>query len=169
MDVVAKAGLISEGTRQSLLSNSLVIVVPRESPITALTCNDLVKSDIKKIALADPRTVPAGVYAQADLAKLGVWDQVKEKVISTENVRAALAIVVSGNSDVGIVYKTDALSSKGVKVVGEVSAADGPRISYPVALLKNSAGSAEAEKFLTYLESPAAAEVFRKYGFITKG
>jgi molybdate transport system substrate-binding protein len=169
MDAVSKAGLLTDGSRQNLLSNSLVIVVPADSSRTSLSPKDLAGADIKHIALADPQTVPAGVYSKAYLEKLGLWDAVQPKVIPTQNVRAALAAVGSDNADAGIVYKTDAQISKKVKVVDEIPAAEGPKISYPVALIKGSSQADAAQKFLTYLESPAAGAVFAKYGFIAEG
>jgi len=86
--------------------------------------------------------------------------------VPTENVRACLAAVESGNADAGIVYKTDALISKKVKVAYEVPAATGPKISYPLAVLKDSKQPAAARKFATYLAGPEAHAVFVKYGFL---
>ena len=110
--------------------------------------------------------MPAGIYAREYLQKLGLWDALKEKVIPTENVRAALAAVESGNVEVGFVYKTDALISKKVKMAVEISAADGPKISYPLAVLKSSKAPERANKFAEYLASPTAQQIFQKFGFI---
>ena len=121
--------------------------------------------EFKKIALAEPQTVPAGIYAREYLQKLGLWDAVKEKVVPTENVRAALAAVESGNVEVGIVYKTDSLISKKVKVAVEIPAAEGPKISYPIAVLKSSKQPERAKKFAEYLAGPTPRSVFEKFGF----
>lgn len=166
MDHVAKAGLIDPATRRDLLENTLVIVAPADSPLADVKPADLAKPEIKRIALADPKAVPAGVYAKAYLTKLGLWDQVQAKVVPTANVRAALAAVESGDVEVGLVYQTDANSTKKTKVVYAVPQGDGPPIKYPVALVKG-AGKDSAKKFLTYLESPEALDVFKKYGFLT--
>lgn len=166
MDVVARAGLLVDGTRQDILSNRLVMIVPGESAASVQAPGDLAKADFKRIALADPKTVPAGVYAKAYLDKEGVWSAIKDKIIPVENVLAALAAVSSGNADIGIVYKTDALLSKKIKVIYEVPAAEGPKILYPMALVKNSGDTKAAEKFLKYLESPVATKLFAQYGFI---
>ena len=166
MGGLEKAGLIAEGSRKSVLSNSLVFVAPKDSAITSLTPQDLTQPTIKRLALADTKTVPAGVYSKAYLEKLGLWKEVEPKVIPTENVRAALAAVESGNVDAGIVYKTDASISKAVKVVFEVPAKEGPDISYPIAVIKESKNPEAAQKFLDYLKSEPALTVFRKYGFI---
>ena len=89
-------------------------------------------------------------------------------MVPAENVRAALAAVASGNADAGIVYKTDAAISKKVKVVYEVPVAEGPKISYPMALIKDSAQPDAAKKFLAYLSSEEAGQVFLRYGFLVK-
>lgn len=165
MDDLAKSDLIVADTRQSLLSNTLVIVVAADGGATISTPNDLARARIGRIALAEPQTVPAGIYAKAYLKQTGLWKKVIDKVVPTENVRACLAAVESGNVDVGIVYKTDALISKKVKVAYEIGAAEGPKISYPVAVLKESKNDAAARRFVTYLASPEARVVFVRFGF----
>jgi molybdate transport system substrate-binding protein len=166
MDDLAKAGLLAADTRRSLLSNTLVIVVATDSKIALSAPADLAKPAVSRIALAEPQTVPAGIYAKEWLQKNGLWKNVIDKVIPTENVRACLAAVESGNVDAGIVYKTDALISKKVKVVHEVAVADGPKISYPLAVIKDSKQADAARKFATYLAGPEARAVFTKYGFL---
>jgi molybdate transport system substrate-binding protein len=86
---------------------------------------------IAKIALGQPQSVPAGIYAKEYLQKIGIWEKVSARVIPCESVRAALAAVETGNVDAGIVYKTDALHSTKVKVAWEVPVAEGPDITYP--------------------------------------
>ncbi|MGH8164247.1 MAG: molybdate ABC transporter substrate-binding protein, partial [Rhodanobacteraceae bacterium] len=166
MDGLQKKNLLAPGTRRSLLANTLVIVVPSESSLPIHSAADLVHDGaIKKIALAQPSTVPAGIYAKEYLTKVGLWDKVAPKVIPTQNVRAALAAVESGNVEAGFVYKTDALISQKVKVACTVPIAEGPKIRYPVAALAASQNLAAAKKFLAYLESEPALAVFRKFGF----
>ena len=166
MDELQKKNLLAAGTRRTLLHNTLVIVVPTESGLTIRSAADLATSGaVKKLALAQPATVPAGIYAREYLTKAGLWEKISPKVIPTQNVRATLAAVESGNVEAGIVYKTDALISKKVKVAFEIPAAEAPQISYPVAALAGSEDLAAAKKFLAYLESEPALAVFRKYGF----
>ena len=165
MDALEKKDLLLPGTRRSLLSNVLVLVVPTDASAAPKSAADLAKPEFKKIALAEPQTVPAGIYAREYLQKLGLWDAVKEKVVPTENVRAALAAVESGNVEVGIVYKTDSLISKKVKVAVEVPAAEGPKISYPIAVLKSSGQPDRAKKFAEYLAGPTPRSVFKRFGF----
>lgn len=166
MDALEKKGLLLPGTRRSLLSNVLVIVVPADASSAPKSAADLAKPEFKKLALAEPQTVPVGIYAREYLQKLGLWDAVKEKVVPTENVRGTLAAVESGNVDTGIVYKTDSLVSKKVKVAVEIPAAEGPKISYPVAVLKSSKQPERGKNFAKYLASATTRSIFEKFGFI---
>ena len=110
------------------------------------------------------RCPPASTPKQA-LTKLGLWDQLKAKVVSAEDVRHALAYVETGAAEAGIVYATDAAISKKVKVVAEIPEKLTGPVRYPLVLLKHGGQSAAAQSFYRYLSSPAAAKVFRKYGF----
>jgi molybdate transport system substrate-binding protein len=166
MDGLEKKGLIVKETRKSRLSNSLVIVVASKGGVAIESPKDLATDKVKRLAMAEPRTVPAGVYAKEYLQKQRLWSAVEGKVVPTENVRAALAAVEAGNVDAGIVYKTDAGISKKVKVAYEVPRSEGPAIRYPVALVKESSHPDAARKFLGYLNSPDAARVFENYGFV---
>lgn len=166
MDTLAQGGLLAAATRRTVLANTLVIVVNAEGGAAIKAPEDLAQAAVRRIALAEPQTVPAGIYAREFLQQAGLWTRIMAKVVPTENVRACLAAVESGNADAGIVYKTDALISKKVKVVHEVPAATGPRISYPLAVLKDAKNPAAARKFAAYLAGPEAAAVFRKFGFL---
>lgn len=166
MDMLEKKGLLLTGTRRSLLSNLLVIVVGVDASTVPKSVSDLIKPEFKKIALGEPQTVPAGIYAREHLQKLELWDALKEKVVPTESVRAALAAVESGNVEAGFVYKTDALISKKVRIAVEISAAEGPKISYPMAVLQSSKQPERAKKLEEYFAGPAARQVFEKFGFI---
>lgn len=168
MNRLANEGLIIPATRKSILGNSLVVVIPRDSTLQIKSANDLTNADVKLIALADPKVVPAGVYAKEWLEKRRLWPAIKPKVVPAENVRAALAAVASDNVDAGVVYKTDALISKQVKIAHEVSGPDAPDIRYPMALVKDAPQPQAAKKFLNYLSSKAAERVFKRYGFLLR-
>jgi molybdate transport system substrate-binding protein len=165
MDFLEEQGLVVEGTRISLLSNTLVIVVGADSRLAIHSEADLARPEVRSIALAEPQSVPAGIYAKQHLEQLGLWHKIMDRVVPTENVRAALAAVASGNVDASIVYKTDAAISKKVRVAHEVPAAQGPRISYPFAVLTAAGDPATARRFLDYLASESGRAVFSRYGF----
>lgn len=166
MDELEKQGLLLPGTRKSLLSNSLVIVVPLDSKFQITSPQDLANSQVKAIALCEPQTVPAGIYAQQYLRQINLWDKLAGKLVPTENVRAALVAVESGNVEAGIVFKTDVRVSKKIKVAVEIPVDKGPRISFPVAVLRDSKNAAAARKYVAFLESPAGLGIFRKHGFL---
>ena len=167
MDSLDKAGLLAPGTRANLLGNTLVVVVPADSKLAVAAAADLAKPEFRKVAVAEPNTVPVGVYTKDYLTKLGLWETVLPKVVPTDNVRASLAAVESGNVEAGTVYKTDALISKKVKIAYEVPAAEGPKIRYPLAALKESKSPAQAGKLLAFLGGNEARTVFARYGFTT--
>ena len=166
MDGLDKKGRLEPGTRKNLLSNQLVIIVPADSKLAISSPKDLLKADIKRIALAEPSSVPVGVYSSKYLTDEGLWDQVKPKVVPVQDVRATLASVESGNVEAGFVYKTDAAVSKKVKIVYEVPIDKGPRITYPTAIVKESKRKDAARDFMNYVQSPVAKEAFKKYGFV---
>ena len=166
MDAVERKELIVKETRRSLLSNLLVIVTAIDGSIPIASPRDLASPNLHRLALGDPKTVPAGTYAKDYLTKLELWSAVEKKVVPCENVRAVLAAVESGNLDAGIVYKTDAAISKKVKIAYEVPAKEGPNICYPMALVKEAKQPKAALQFLHYLAGKKAGEVFLRRGFI---
>jgi molybdate transport system substrate-binding protein len=166
MDALSARGLILTGTRKSRLSNSLVIITSADSDLKIHSPADLAGKNIRRIALADPKAVPAGIYSKEFLQKEKLWTDIEGKIVPVDNVRAALAAVESGNIEVGMVFKTDAAISKKVKIAYEVPSAAGPKISYPMAVPKNSKHVESAEKFENYLDSDNATKIFEKYGFI---
>jgi molybdate transport system substrate-binding protein len=155
MDALQRRDLIDPKTRVSLLSNTLVIV----SNMKLSDPRQLV--NVKSIALAEPSSVPAGIYARQYLTKIGIWRRVEKKIIPTDNVRSALAAVKSGNVDAAIVYKTDAK-----QFMLEIK--DGPPISYPFAVVRDAKHARAAKRFLTYLASKPARDVFVRHGFLVK-
>jgi molybdate transport system substrate-binding protein len=166
MDTLYKNGRLEPGTRKNLLSNQLVIIVPADSNLTISSSKDLVKAEVKRIALAEPTTVPVGVYTSKYLTDEGLWDKVKPKVVPVQDVRATTASVEAGNVEAGFVYKTDAAGSRKVKIAYEVPIGKGPKITYPVAIVKESKRKDAARNFMNYVQSPAAKDAFKKYGFV---
>lgn len=166
MDLLETAGLIVKNSREVLLENSLVIIIPKDDP-TLSSVKDLTRPAIRHLSIGDPRAVPAGIYAKAYLENAGVWEEVQPKIVPAESVRTALAVVEAGNAEAGIVYKTDAALSRRITIAVEIPAAEGPKIRYPVALLKDSRSPAAARKFLNRLAAPESAQTFREFGFST--
>lgn len=169
MDELAKAALIAPDSRVTLLSNTLVIVVNATEGARVSTPGDLATDAVRRLALAETRTVPVGIYAREYLGKRGLWEKISPKVVALENARATLAAVESGNADAGIVYHTDALASKKVRVAFAVPLADGPKIAYPVAAITSAKQGDAARDFTAFLGSAEARAVFEKYGFLPAG
>ncbi len=170
MDYLDKRGLIARGTRVDLLGNKLVLIAPADSKSKIVIAPHFALAGALgrgKLALADPASVPAGIYAKAALTKLGVWDSVAEKVAPAENVRVALAYVARGEAPLGIVYATDARIEPQVRIVAAFPDGSYPKIVYPAALTKDA--KPEARAFLKYLSSPSARAIFLRYGFTPLG
>ena len=170
MDDVARHGLVKPGTRTSFLGNRLVLVAPAATakPVAIRPGFPLARLlGDGKLAMGEVSSVPAGKYGKEALARLGIWDAVSGKVAGADSVRSALALVERGEVPYGIVYATDALAAKTVKVVGVFPENSHAPITYPVAVLTAST-SPEAEAFRRFLISGAGKAIFRRYGFIAK-
>lgn len=163
MDALARNGLVRSTTRVSALSNRLVVVVPQNGGKRIRSAHDLERV---RLALGNPATVPAGIYAKMYLEKAGVWDRVAPQVYPTVDVRAALTAVVAEHADAAIVYRTDATISKRVRIAYEVPRRHGPAISYAFAVLRDAEQPRAAAHFLGFLRSPYARRVFERHGFI---
>jgi molybdate transport system substrate-binding protein len=166
MDYLQSRNLIQATTRRNVAGNRLVLIAPAGSqirlriaphfPLAAALANG-------RLATGDPDSVPVGRYARSALSALGVWDEVAGRIVAAENVRTALMYVDRGEATLGIVYASDALIDKNVRVVDTFPANTHEPIVYPVALTK--AAQREAAGFVTYLIGPQAHEIFVKYGF----
>lgn len=169
-DAVAKKSM-DDATRVTLLGNELVLVAPRSDSAKPVTLNE--QTDWKsllngeRLAVGDPDHVPAGIYAQEALQKLGAWDRVSPVLARANNVRAALALVERNETPYGIVYGSDAVASHKVEVVGTFPASSHKPVEYPMAIVKEH-NNATVKAFYDYLKGPEAAVVFKQYGFTPK-
>jgi molybdate transport system substrate-binding protein len=162
-DYLKEKGLVAQ--KHDLLGNRLVIVTPSDSKLDIRKPEDLLAASVEHLAMGDPNAVPAGKYAKQALMKLNLWDSLKSKVASAEDVRHALAFVETGAAEAGIVYSTDAAISKKVKVAADIPESLTGTIRYPLVLLKHDPDRPAAQAFYKYLASKDAAEIFRKFGF----
>ena len=165
VDALEKTGLLVAGTRNIIAKNKLVLVVPKNA-VSITSFYNLKDAKVKKIAIGEPRTVPAGQYGQQVLEKLKIWSEIKSKLVFANNVRQVLASVETGNVDAGLVYITDAKISDKVKVVVTADEKYHSPIIYPLAVIKGSKNVDTAKEFSQFLSSNQAKAVFRKYGFI---
>jgi molybdate transport system substrate-binding protein len=165
MDYLAKAKKIDPSTRKDLLSNDLVLIAPSTSSFVFHGAADLRLPQIKKIALAG-ENVPVSRYAKAALEKLGLWNALQSKIVRGDNVRVALHWVASSNSDAGIVYRTDALTNKNVRVAYLFPSNSHPKILYSIAVTKTTEDRAAAAAFVEFCGTKGAQEIFQRAGFV---
>jgi molybdate transport system substrate-binding protein len=168
MDYLDEHKLIQPDTRVNLLGNRLVLIAPKDSKLDTITIAkgfDIAKlaGDVR-IAVADVKAVPAGTYAKAALQTLGAWSAAEPKLAMAENVRATLAFVARGETAIGIVYETDAKIEPKVKIIGVFPDESYPPVTYPVAATAATTNPAAA-RYLAFLRTSAAKEIFEKYGF----
>ena len=166
MDYLDQRKLLRPGSRHDVVLNRLVLIAPVDSKVSMKIAPgfDLLRAlGDGKLATGDPDSVPVGKYAHSALEKLGVWDSVSGHIVRAENARAALAFVARGEAPLGIVYRTDALAQKRVRIVDVFPQSSHPLIIYPIALTIRA--GREAQRFVDFVTSDAATPIFRKYGF----
>ncbi len=163
MDELQNESLLQPDTRVNLLRNSLVLIAPSGSSLESF--DQLKEKQVKLIALGDPASVPAGLYGKQTLQALHIYDGVSAKLVFGKDVRQVLTYVSTGNADAGLVYATDAQTSKQVRMVAVAPESSHDPILYPVAEVKTSKNDAAVRAFLAYLTSPAARAIFAKHGF----
>jgi len=164
MDRAAKQNLIWKDSRQDFVRNKLVVVVPGDSKVDLKSLEGLKAAEVKRIAVANPESVPVGRYAKQSLESAGLWDALKEKYISTTNVRQSLDYVARGEVDAGFVYLTDALLMPN-RVRNAFEAPLSAEILYPIAVVKGNGNEDAARAFIAYLKEDAARKILQKYGF----
>jgi molybdate transport system substrate-binding protein len=164
MDRLAARGLLLDGTRRDLLRSEIVLIVPRASADTD-SFEALADPRVKFIALADPASVPAGVYGKQVLTGLGLWSRVESKLVLAKDVRQVLSYVETGNADAGLVYATDARQSSAVRIAATAPEGAHAPVVYPVAVLRAARDAAAARDFAAFLSGPEARAIFVSQGF----
>lgn len=166
MDNADKQGLLMSGQRHDFVKNALLLVQPSDSKLVLKNLSDLNQPAIHKIAVGNPASVPVGRYTQQALETAQLWTTLEKagKIIYTQNVRQSLDYVARAEVEAGFVYQTDAAIMKDkVRTVLEVPLKN--PVSYPVAVLKDSAQAAEAKRFVAFLFQSESQAILNKYGF----
>lgn len=163
MDFAAQRNLIDPAMRRTFTSNRLVLVVPAVSAVTIAGPDDLSGAEVKRIAVGNPASVPAGRYTRDALGQAR-WEALAPKFVYAESVRQALQYVSRGEVDAAFVYASDAASTQGSVKVAAVMATSRP-VAYPAAVVAASGHKALAAKFVAWLASPAAQAILRRHGF----
>lgn len=165
MDALEQQGLILSPTRRDLIGNTLVLIAPKDSSLAVDHMAQLQHLPIKRLAVGELRTVPAGQYAAQVFTALDVIQPLKSKLVFGHTVRGVLAAVEGGNADLGMVYATDAVVSERVKVLTTAPPASHSPIRYPITVLKASAHPQAARQFIDFLQGDKAQATFATFGF----
>lgn len=166
MDYLASRKLIQTASRENVLGNRLVLIAAAQSEVQLKIAPHFPLAAALgdgRLATGDPDSVPVGRYARSALTALGVWDEIAPRLARAENVRVALLYVDRGEAPLGIVYASDALADRRVRVVDTFPASTHEPIVYPIALTASARG--EAAGFVAYLRGPQGRDIFVKYGF----
>ena len=166
MDTLEQAGLLVPGSRKDFAGNGVVLVQPRQTSFKLAGFPELVKPEVKKIAIGNPKTVPAGRYAMEVFNHFKIADVIQDKLVLAENVRQVLDYVARGEVDAGLVYQTDAMTRpQEVQVITAAPPDSHKPVVYPMALIKGAANEAAAKGFMALVLSPQGQAVLQKYGF----
>ncbi|GBF78730.1 molybdate ABC transporter substrate-binding protein [Aphanothece sacrum] len=166
MDALEKKKLLVPGTRKNLLSNSIVLVTPKDQKVVK-KFSDLSNPQVKKISLGEPKSVPAGQYGEQVLKHYKLWESIKSKIVYGKDVRQVLTYVETGDVEAGLVYSTDASNSNKVRVAATAPTNSHDPITYPIAVIKDSKNMGAAKAFVQFLSGNQAKAIFKKYGFGT--
>jgi molybdate transport system substrate-binding protein len=167
MDALQSQGLIVTETRRDFAGNTLVMIVPSQSKITIKSFLDLARREVERVAIGNPKTVPAGQYAEEALKNLKLLESVRPRFILAENVRQVLDYVTRGEADAGMVYASDlaGMESK-VAIAARAPERSHSPIQYPIAVVKQSEKKQNAQRFIDMVLSGAGQAVLKKYGFL---
>lgn len=166
MDDLRAKGLIVAASQRVFARNVLVAVKPADSALDLARPGDLLDPRVRRVVIGNPRTVPAGQYAEESLRALGLWERLQPKLVFAENVRQALDYVVRGEVDAGFVYATDAAVRRGgVREAFRPSEDTYRPILYPVAAVAGTRHAALAQAFVEHLAGPGARATLGRLGF----
>jgi molybdate transport system substrate-binding protein len=166
MDDIQKKGLLLDKTRRDFTGNSLVLITPADSKLKLNSFQDLADAKVQRIAIGNPKTVPAGQYAQDSLTAMKLWDTLQPRFIPAENVRQVLDYVSRDEVEAGLVYASDAaVGGNKIRIVATAPKGTHEEIIYPIAVLKDSAISAAARRFIELTQSRTGKDILAKYGF----
>ena len=165
MDRAEKQNLIAPGSRRVLLHNALVVVAPANGSLRIGHLQDLAEPAVRRIAIGNPASVPAGRYAREALQTAGLWEKLEPRYILGQNVRQVLDYVARAEVDAAIVYKTDAAIMAGkIRIAAELATAT--PIAYALAIVQSSRNREAAAAFVKSLQSEPARAIFVRHGFL---
>jgi len=166
-----KLDLMMQDTRFNLVSNKVVLIVPKgHNPKDINDFKDVVTDKVGIVSLGN-LDVPVGQYSQEIYKNLGIWDKLKimNKTSYASTVKEVLSQVAAGAVDCGVVYSTDAATSDAVDVVAEAPKGSHKPIAYPAAIMKSTKNLKAATAFLNFLKGPESTKIFNSIGFVVLG
>ncbi|MEO1211041.1 MAG: molybdate ABC transporter substrate-binding protein [Cyanobacteria bacterium J06638_20] len=164
MDDLETKEQIRTDSRQDLLQNTMVLIVPRDQA-TVMDFQDLTASGLGKVAIGEPESAPVGRYAKEVLTAFNLFETLQPRLVFAKDVRQVLSYVATGNVDAGLVYATDAMLSDQVEAIATAPPATHTPIVYPIAIVQNSPHAEAAQSFLAFLTTPTAVTIFEDHGF----
>lgn len=170
MDALAAKELIDRQTRRDFARNELVVVSPQGDASSVNSFAGLDAAAVRRIAVGNPRTVPAGQYAEQVFNKLGLAEKLRPKLILAEDVRQVLDYVARGETDAGVVYRTDAQAASGsVRIAAAAPENSHDPIQYPIAVIRESHNAEAARAFVELVTGAEGQAVLRRHGFREAG
>ena len=166
MDELEKRGLVVAATRRAFARNLLTVVKPADSRVDLVRPGDLLDARVGRVVIGNPKTVPAGQYAEESLRALGLWERLRPRLVYAENVRQALEYVARGEVEAGLVYTTDlAARAAGVTEAFRLPEDTYQPVIYPAAAVTASRQPALAGAFIELLLSREGRAVLGRLGF----
>ena len=162
VDALIRNGFARANTQRRLATNELVLIAPVDSDTTASWSTLSTLPHDERVAIGDPRAVPAGRYAKDAMVTLGVWENLQDRIVFAGNVAAVLAYARRGEVAAAIVYSTDVLGLKDVQTVDRATWADAPQPEVIGAMIST---SQDAQAFFDYIASPDGEAVLMQFGF----
>ena len=165
MDMLASKGFVYNDTREDFVENSLVMITPSGNALGLIGMQDLTKTEVEKISMGNPDTVPAGKYAKEGLTNAGLWDNVSRKTLLAENVKQALVYVETGEAEAGFVFSTDASSAKNGSIEVIASVPVTTPITYPIAVVSATQHKDDSQMFIDFVTGEKGKSILEQYGF----
>ena len=165
MDSLESRGFLIKGTRSNFAGNTIMLIVPSQSSLRIRSFEDLRKKEIRRIAIGNPATVPAGKYAEEVLKSSGLWETLKDRIVLCENVRQVMDYTARNEVDAGMVFRTDASAGKDIEIISEAPEQSHNPVLYVIAAIKGTGHDRPAKEFISLLMSDEGRKMLKKYGF----
>ncbi len=165
IDQLETKGLTLQGTKQVYAETALVLITQAAVPARVSSLRDLSGSDVRRIAVGDPKTSSVGKFAAQVLKNSRLDSDLKSRYVYAEHSGAVLNLVATGEAEVGLVYRTDAVKNKNVRMLAEAPRETHSPIVYGLATVWTSKNPPLARLFGAFMLSPRIQDILKSYGF----